>query len=861
MHPKEIRPTLVPAMAIINSYSKGVASPERFVRSRLYFTSESHIHSLLTCLRYGDLADVLTDEQWRRAMDYVSSVSEINYLAQIVIMIYEDPTVEPKTEKRFHVELHFSPGAFALCHDLPEGSGFRSGKLERLNSQVSVVSSGTSVDKGSSDSMPQSLMPSIGRSVSTCEQDKRMVPDKQSSKRSDQSIEHCPNPESFDSSDMSFSGSYNSDRFSRCPSCRSNSVQSKGLPPLDNLRWSFDSDSCDICKDKMECCCETSHIKNLEQCSVRRSNSVKFCHNILQKGSCPGKHDETLTVSHRSQSQGRPSVLPLSPVPSASTLEYTGTPTASNPEVGVGRFTVTRSNTEDNNLSQNSPCRSKMEKMLPSFYTSRLGACHFKRFPRSEFSEHAIRNRSSISCSPDVHRKTKDLDSALLSKPRYSCFTKLFQPGSKANDSGDIKESDFSRELVLDYAYLRNNTSHFSPVMQWLSMQPENVVKSDGNYNEKDCDLALIREKKSRETIPCTNAEAVKKDERSSVRLNRHHSASSVRSLTNQVTSPKRNLVIPLSTSPTQASLTPTLPDEPLSSILYPSGSIQSIMEPSGSQTNSVAQTNSLLQSTGPETAIDDAIINQALNAVTYPSRQSPYHLDIGRLIRAVALGAPFAPPLCRSLISTAVIRGSRDDGQASSSVPDFKRLSEDLNFAPRTLTPGSSKDFLVPSAPCVPEVYPLETLHNDLTLSQLEAFFVRLTTHKFPTPFTSPQHPSTPVSYYHHHSHQHQSPVNLDAANRYQDSNTSILNVFPATLGDDTTTQSCSNTVDEIPLETQQSTLLDETLDVTSAKQSSSAFHLFTSNTKASSSVMETGYPEKETGEKPKPNLPSRDN
>ncbi|KAF8567319.1 hypothetical protein P879_07978 [Paragonimus westermani] len=111
-------------------YSKGVASPERFVRTRLYFTSESHLHSLLTCLRYGDLADVCTDEQWRRAMDYVSSVSEINYLAQIVIMIYEDPTVEPKTEKRFHVELHFSPGAFALCHDLPEGTGFRPGKLE-----------------------------------------------------------------------------------------------------------------------------------------------------------------------------------------------------------------------------------------------------------------------------------------------------------------------------------------------------------------------------------------------------------------------------------------------------------------------------------------------------------------------------------------------------------------------------------------------------------------------------------------------------------------------------------------------------------------------------------------------------------
>ncbi|VDO53297.1 unnamed protein product [Schistosoma margrebowiei] len=78
---------------LFSSYSKGVASPERFVRSRLYFTSESHIHSLLTCLRYGELADIVTDEQWRRAMEYVSSISEINYLAQIVIMIYEDPTV------------------------------------------------------------------------------------------------------------------------------------------------------------------------------------------------------------------------------------------------------------------------------------------------------------------------------------------------------------------------------------------------------------------------------------------------------------------------------------------------------------------------------------------------------------------------------------------------------------------------------------------------------------------------------------------------------------------------------------------------------------------------------------------------
>lgn len=39
-------------------YSKGVASPERFVRTRLYFTSESHIHSMLNMLRYGNVFEV-----------------------------------------------------------------------------------------------------------------------------------------------------------------------------------------------------------------------------------------------------------------------------------------------------------------------------------------------------------------------------------------------------------------------------------------------------------------------------------------------------------------------------------------------------------------------------------------------------------------------------------------------------------------------------------------------------------------------------------------------------------------------------------------------------------------------------------
>lgn len=109
-------------------YSHGVSSPGRHVRTRLYFTSESHLHSLLNVLRFGGLVKGIEkcDEQWQRAMDYISQVSELNYMAQVVIMLYEDPTKDPSSEQRFHVELHFSPGVNCCVQkNLPPGPGFR----------------------------------------------------------------------------------------------------------------------------------------------------------------------------------------------------------------------------------------------------------------------------------------------------------------------------------------------------------------------------------------------------------------------------------------------------------------------------------------------------------------------------------------------------------------------------------------------------------------------------------------------------------------------------------------------------------------------------------------------------------------
>ncbi|XP_045664252.1 inositol hexakisphosphate and diphosphoinositol-pentakisphosphate kinase 2 isoform X9 [Ursus americanus] len=113
-------------------YSRGVLSPERHVRTRLYFTSESHVHSLLSMLRYGALCNESKDEQWKRAMDYLNVVNELNYMTQIVIMLYEDPNKDLSSEERFHVELHFSPGAKGCEEDknLPSGYGYRPASRE-----------------------------------------------------------------------------------------------------------------------------------------------------------------------------------------------------------------------------------------------------------------------------------------------------------------------------------------------------------------------------------------------------------------------------------------------------------------------------------------------------------------------------------------------------------------------------------------------------------------------------------------------------------------------------------------------------------------------------------------------------------
>ena len=77
----------------------------RSVRTRLYFTSESHMHTLLNVLRYCGEEDVPII--CAEGLDLMDNIKEISYLSQIVIRLFED-RLNPLN---FHCELSFSPGA------------------------------------------------------------------------------------------------------------------------------------------------------------------------------------------------------------------------------------------------------------------------------------------------------------------------------------------------------------------------------------------------------------------------------------------------------------------------------------------------------------------------------------------------------------------------------------------------------------------------------------------------------------------------------------------------------------------------------------------------------------------------------
>ncbi|KAJ0399801.1 hypothetical protein P43SY_002946 [Pythium insidiosum] len=152
------------------SYAKElrIKSPATQVRTRLYFTSESHMHTLMNVLRFqcsswrarhqkggedGEF-DISTEEEQysnhilkemgisvsermpqrkyvfdqskmisERGNQALDRVAELNYLAHVVIRVFETPWLEEDSEDRFRVEISFSPGVSnSLSEEAIDGS-------------------------------------------------------------------------------------------------------------------------------------------------------------------------------------------------------------------------------------------------------------------------------------------------------------------------------------------------------------------------------------------------------------------------------------------------------------------------------------------------------------------------------------------------------------------------------------------------------------------------------------------------------------------------------------------------------------------------------------------------------------------
>ncbi|KAK9682433.1 hypothetical protein RND81_10G073300 [Saponaria officinalis] len=91
-----------------------VKTPERHVKTRLYFTSESHIHSLMNVLRYCNLDESLQGEEslvCRSALERLFKAKELDYMSYIVLRMFENTEVALDDKERFRIELTFSRGA------------------------------------------------------------------------------------------------------------------------------------------------------------------------------------------------------------------------------------------------------------------------------------------------------------------------------------------------------------------------------------------------------------------------------------------------------------------------------------------------------------------------------------------------------------------------------------------------------------------------------------------------------------------------------------------------------------------------------------------------------------------------------
>ena len=114
------------AYRLHGQYAEDVKSKDRHVRTRLYFTSESHMHALLNVIRFARLPDYAGGEAsplvGPGGERVLADTFELDYLTTIIFRMFERPGLPPSDPKKFRVELLFSPGTVGDPLNAPEGT-------------------------------------------------------------------------------------------------------------------------------------------------------------------------------------------------------------------------------------------------------------------------------------------------------------------------------------------------------------------------------------------------------------------------------------------------------------------------------------------------------------------------------------------------------------------------------------------------------------------------------------------------------------------------------------------------------------------------------------------------------------------
>lgn len=115
-----------------------------------------------TVTKVSSIFKDVSDEYWKRTMEYFANVPELNYMTQIVLMLYEDPQADKNSDKRFHIELHFSPGVKCCLEETIKDprsnllSKPDSNEDDRKNTEVNVNNKKTfrSISSPENESLP-----------------------------------------------------------------------------------------------------------------------------------------------------------------------------------------------------------------------------------------------------------------------------------------------------------------------------------------------------------------------------------------------------------------------------------------------------------------------------------------------------------------------------------------------------------------------------------------------------------------------------------------------------------------------------------------------------------------------------------